>query len=426
MNRRVNRHSDRGSSPPRASSPSLNDSTLEAEGMKSKRKWEKIPLFALISWAIALYLLFSMISISLSQIFIFLSFLCWIAILIREKQKPLFPSFFWPLLLYSVLSLISSFLSVDPQISLKDSRELLLFLIVPIIYLGIQEEKTVSKTHQALLASGWISLLYSLFYFLFRSYPGERITGFMGHYMTQAGLLLLFSTAAASMLLFSKDKWRYLWGTGYVFSLGALALTLTRSAWLGIIIASCVILFLYKPKTLIVVPVAVGLFFLASPPHIKQRALSTFSLKAPSNRYRIEYIKTGITIIKDQPLFGTGPDTVDLVFKDPRFDLSDEARQNVHLHNNIIQIAAERGIPTLLSWLAFLVWAMVAQAKLLRKKDPLLYPFAAAALAAIFGLAVAGLFEYNFGDSEITTLFLYMMTIPFALQRINNKKRSEG
>lgn len=426
MNQRVKRHSDRGSSPPLASSQSLDDSTLEAEGMKSKRKWEKIPLFTLISWAIALYLLFSMISISLSQIFIFLSFLCWIAILIREKQKPLFPSFFWPLLLYSVLSLISSFLSVDPQISLKDSRELLLFLIVPIIYLGIQEEKTVYKTHRALLASGWISLLYSLFYFLFRSYPGERITGFMGHYMTQAGLLLLFSTAAASMLLFSKDKWRYLWGTGYVFSLGALALTLTRSAWLGIIIASCVILFLYKPKTLIMVPVAVGLFFLASPRHIKQRALSTFNLKAPSNRYRIEYIKTGLTIIKDQPLFGTGPDTVDLVFKDPRFDLSDEARQNVHLHNNFIQIAAERGILTFLSWLAFLVWAIVAQAKLLRKKEPSLYPLAAAALAAIFGLAVAGLFEYNFGDSEITTLFLYMMTIPFALQRIKKKKRSKG
>lgn len=426
MNRRVKSHSDKGCPPPFASSQSLDDATLEAEGMKSKRKWKKIPLFTLISWAITLYLLFSMISISLSQIFIFLSFLCWITILIRERQKPLFPSFFWPLLLYSVLSLISSFLSVDPQISLKDSRELLLFLIVPIIYLGIQEEKTVFKTHRALLFSGWISLLYSLFYFLFRSYPGERITGFMGHYMTQAGLLLLFSTAAASMLLFSKDKWRYLWGIGYLFSLGALALTLTRSAWLGIIIASCVILFLYKPKTLIVVPLAVGLFFLASPPHIKQRALSTFNLKSPSNRYRIEYIRTGITIIKDQPLFGTGPDTVDLVFKDPRFDLSDEARQNVHLHNNFIQIAAERGIPTLLSWLAFLVWAMVAQAKLLRKKEPSLYPLAAAALAAIFGLVVAGLFEYNFGDSEITTLFLYMMTIPFALLRIKNMKRSKG
>lgn len=390
--------------------------------MGIKRKINEIPFASILSWTIALYLLFSMISISASQIFIFLSFLSWIVVLIRQRQKPLFPSFFWPLLLYSLLSLISSILSVDPEISLKDSRELLLFLIVPIVYLGFERGKTLFWTHRALLASGYTSLIYTLFYFLFRSYPGERITGFMGHYMTQAGLLLLFSTAALSMFFFSKDKWRYLWGIGYLLSLGALTLTLTRSAWLGIMVSTCVLLLLYKPKALIIVPVAVGLFLLASPPHIKNRALSTFSLKNPSNRYRMEYIKTGITIIKDRPLFGTGPDTVDIVFKDPRFDLSQEARQNVHLHNNIIQIAAERGIPTLLTWLVFMVWTFLALVKLLKRKGPSLYPLAAAAIAALLGLATAGLFEYNFADSEITTLFLYMMTNPFALDRIQKIK----
>jgi hypothetical protein len=44
-----------------------------------------------------------------------------------------------------------------------------------------------------------------------------------------------------------------------------------------------------------------------------------------------------------------------------------------------------------------------------------------AALAAILGLNVAGLFEYNFADSEITMLFLYMITIPFSLARIVEK-----
>jgi len=33
----------------------------------------------------------------------------------------------------------------------------------------------------------------------------------------------------------------------------------------------------------------------------------------------------------------------------------------------------------------------------------------------------AGLFEYNFADSEITMLFLYMITIPFSLARIQRK-----
>ncbi len=386
---------------------------------------EKLTLPLSLSILIALYLLFSMVSISLSQIFLSLSLLCWLILLLMKKQKPAFPSFFWPLLVYSFLSLISSFFSVNPEMSLKDCRELLLFLIVPIVYMGFWKKQILFRANLALLASAYLSLIYSFYYFVFLAYPGERITGFMGHYMTQAGLLLLFSCMALSMLFFSRDKIRFFWGTGFLLSLFALTLTLTRSAWIGIIVAGCVILYLYKPKTLIIIPLALAIFFILSPQHIKKRALSTISLETESNKYRIEYIKAGINIIRDYPVFGTGPDTVDLVFQNPKYGLSEAAKKNVHLHNNVIQIAAERGIPTLLAWLTFMVWTFMSLLKLRRRKDPLLYPFTSAALAAILGLATAGLFEYNFADSEITTLFLYMMTLPFALDHIQKKERKK-
>jgi len=373
-----------------------------------------LPLF------IALYLLFSMVSISLSQTFLSLSLIFWIIMLIREKQKIIFPSFFWPLLVYAALSLLSSFLSVNPEMSLKDSKELLLFLIVPIVYTGFSEENVLKKVSLALLASGFASCLYSLFYFLFKSSPGGRISGFMGNPMTQGGLLLLFSCLALSIFILSRERIRYLWVLGFLLSLVALVLTQTRSAWVGLVVAACVILFLYKPKALIVVPLAVGLFYLVSPQPLKKRALSTFSLKG-YNKYRIEYMRAGIKIIGDFPLFGTGPDTVDMVFQKPEYGLSEEAKRNVHLHNNIIQIGAERGIPTLLAWLTFMVWVFISLLKLLRNKDPTLYPFTVAALAALFALSTAGLFEYNFADSEITALFLYMITIPFSLARIQRR-----
>jgi len=374
-----------------------------------------LPLF------IALYLLFSMVSISLSQIFLSLSLIFWIIILIREKQKFIFPSFFWPLLVYAALSLVSSFLSVNPEMSLKDSRELLLFLIIPIIYTGFSEENVLKKVNLALLASAYLSCLYSLFYFLFKSSPGERISGFMGIVMTQGGLLLLFSCMALSLLILLRERIRYLWGLGFLLSLVALVLTQTRSAWVGLVVAACVILFLYKPKALIIVPLAVGLFYLASPQPIKKRALSSFSVKHPLNKPRIEYMRAGLKIIGDFPLFGTGPDTVDMVFQKPKYGLSEHAKRNVHLHNNIIQIGAERGIPTLLAWLTFMVWVFISLLKLLKNKDPTLYPFTVAALAALLALSIAGLFEYNFADSEITALFLYMITIPFSLARIQEK-----
>jgi len=384
---------------------------------KGKNLWlSLLPLF------IALYLLFSMVSISLSQIFLSLSLIFWIIMLIREKQKFTFPSFFWPLLVYAALSLVSSFLSVNPEVSLKDSKELLLFLIIPIVYTGFAEEKVLKKANLALLASAYLSSLYYLFNFISRArWPFERTKGFIGEIMTQAGLLLLFSCMALSMLLFLRKRIKYLWGLVLLLSLAMLVLTQTRSAWLGFIIAASLILFLYKPKALIIVPFAVGYLYLVSPMPLQYRVLSIFSSEYPSNKYRIEWAKAGIKIIGDFPLFGTGPDTVDMVFQNPKYGLSEEAKKNVHLHNNIIQIGAERGIPTLLAWLTFMVWVFCSLLKLLKNKDPTRYPFTVAALGALLALFTAGLFEYNFADSEITALFLYMITIPFCLARIQEK-----
>jgi len=381
----------------------------------------KIFWISLLPLFLALYLLFSMVSISLSQIFLSFALICWIIILIRKKRKFIFPSFFWPLIVYAVLSLVSSFLSVNPETSLKNSKELLLLLIVPIVYTGFSKENVLKKANLALLASAYLSCFYSLFYFFFKASPGERIEGFMGQVMTQGGLLLLFSCMALSMFLFTHNRIRYLWGLGLLLSLFALIFTQTRSAWIGLVIASSLILLLYKPKVLIIVPLAIGIFYFASPQPIKRRALSSFSLTHPDNRTRVEYMRVGVKIIKDYPFFGTGPDTVEMVFQNLKYELSEGAKRNVHLHNNILQIGAERGIPTLLAWLTFMVWVFISLIKLLKNKNPTLHPFIIAALAALFALFTAGLFEYNFADSEITMLFLYMTTIPFSLARIQRK-----
>jgi O-antigen ligase len=373
-----------------------------------------------ISLFISLYLLFAMISITLSMFFLAIAFFCWLIRCIQRKQWPAFPGFFWPLIAYAFLTLLSSFFSVDPAVSLVDSRELLLFLVVPIVYMGLSGEKVLKKANLALLASAFINILYSIFYFFFRAAPEERITGFMDHYMTQAGMLLLFCSLALSLFLFSKEKSRFLWGSGFVLALFALALTLTRSAWVGLAAAVVLILFLYRPITLFIVPLVLGLFLLFSPQYMKKRAFDIFSLKDLSNIHRIEYLKVGIQIIAEYPLLGTGPNMVDDVFQNPKYELTDQARKNVHLHNDFIQIAAERGIPALLAWLTFIVWAFLSLFQILKKKDSLLKPLTVAALAALVALLISGLFEYNFGDSEITILFLYIISLPFVRARIKD------
>ena len=372
-------------------------------------------LEAVLILAVSLAVLFSFISISATEGFLALALVFLIVLLIQKRRRLTFPAFFWPLLVYAGLSLVSSILSVNPGMSLMDSRDLLLFLVVPLVYTAVSKKEDLGLVVYALLASALGSTLYSLYYYFFLAYPAERVKGFMGHYMTQAGLLLLFGSLALGMVFFGRGKMRILWGAGLCLAAAALVMTLTRSGWIGLAVGLCLIMLLWKPKTLILVPVLAGLVFVVSPQTVKKRALSIFSLRGASNRERVQYFNAGIKIIGDYPLFGTGPDTVDMVFQNPKYGLGEIAKRNVHLHNNFIQIAAERGIVALAAWAAFIVWAFAQLLKLVTNKaEPksLPDPLAAGGLAALAAFVVAGLFEYNFGDSEVVTLLLLILTLP--------------
>jgi hypothetical protein len=80
-----------------------------------------------------------------------------------------------------------------------------------------------------------------------------------------------------------------------------------------------------------------------------------------------------------------------------------------------MQIAAERGLPALGVWIWFIVSATGALMAVRRHSRHPSLP--AAGLAAVAGMLAAGLFEYNFGDSEFLMLFLVLVTLPLAAER---------
>jgi O-antigen ligase len=377
------------------------------------RDWTRLGLWLSLCGC----LLFSLISISLVEVFLALAFIAWVILLLGGKERLRFPAFFWPLAVYAGLSALSSAFSVDPPTSFKDCRGLLLFLAVPLAIAAFSSVRLAQGGALSLFVSAAVSCAYSFYQFGRGALPEKRVMGFMGHYMTQAGLLMLFCLTALSLALFLKGKIRWLWLAGLVPGSACLVLTLTRSAWIGLAVGACLLLGLLRPKLLILVPLAAGLFFLVAPRPVQVRALSIVSLKAESNQDRIEYLRAGWKVISLRPWLGTGPDTVDEVFNDPSLRLSPHAAANVHLHNNLVQIAAERGIPAAVAWLVFLVLAFLSALKLFRRNPPWLKALAGAALAAVLALFVAGFFEYNFGDSEVTILFFFLMAFPHGLSR---------
>lgn len=392
-----------------------------------KSAWEKLILAASL-----LALLSSLLSISAEQVFLALALLCWVVLLLQKKRTFAAPAFFWPLLAYVALSLVATAFSKSPSLSLSDDKGMLIYLAVPIFLAAFTRTGEFELPYAALLVSAILSALYAVGYF-FVVFKGtldtaHRVRAFMSHYMTQGGVCLLFCALALAFVFFKRGKARIVWAAGFALGAVALLLTLMRSGWIGIGVALCVLLALWKPKLILLVPVLAVLIYFASPQAVKARILSIFSLQGYSNAERVEYAKAGLKIIKDYPIFGTGPKTVSIVFQDPKYGLSELAKRNVHLHSNIIQIAAERGLPALLAWLAFIAAAFASLVRLLKTRDPALRAAAAGALAALAAFFVAGFMEYNFGDAEVATLLLFIITLPFAMRRAKecHPERSEG
>ena len=190
----------------------------------------------------------------------------------------------------------------------------------------------------------------------------------------------------------------------------ALTFTFTRSAWVGACVGIGILFLLRDFRLIALLPIALGAFLVLAPPNLSARLYSAFSLTDPSNVDRVAMAKSGWRMIQKDPLTGVGPDMVIQVYPTVR-DKTAVNQLAPHLHNVPLQIAAERGIPALLLWMWFIVTLV---RDFLRMRHAAYPSLSNAGLAAIGAMLAAGLFEYNFGDSEFLMLFLVLVTLPYA------------
>ena len=351
------------------------------------------------------------ISIAAAGILLTFTIGLWIALLVRERELPSGPPFLAALLAYAAATLVSAAFSLDPAASLVDSREVLLFIVVPIVHRLARSARAQTVATLAVTV-GAATAVWGVVQYGVLEYDslGQRPDGTMGHYMTYSGLLVLTIALAAARVAF--DPRRRLWSALVMPALlVALAVTLTRGYWVGAGAAVAVLCLLKDLRLVAVVPVLAALVLVFAPPQITSRFYSAFDMQDPTVRDRFAMARAGMRIIRDHPWTGVGPDMVQEVYPEYR-DAGAVQDENPHLHNVPVHIAAERGLPALAVWCLFVAAAVRHLFRLLR--DEAARPLAAAGLAAVAGMLGGGLFEYNFGDSEFLMLFLVILALPQA------------
>jgi O-antigen ligase len=387
----------------------MNATTLSLTGTQTTPLLDRLTTALLLAFVATVQ-----VSIVAAQALFVALLLAWIATLVRDRSRPGAPVFFWALLGYAGGTLVSSAFSIDPIESFIDSRQLYLFLIVPVIY--DLARGTRSKTVMDVIVTiGALAAAYGIIQYGMLHFDSLRLRprGTMGHYMTYSGTLMLVIGVAAARIVFGvRDR---LWPALVMPALiVALTLTFTRSAWVGVCVGVSLLFILKDFRLTGLIPVIIALLFALAPDRITDRIMSVFDLQDPSSRDRVAMVQTGVAMVADHPLTGVGPNMVERLYPQYR-DPNGVQKVNPHLHNVPLQIAAERGLPALAIWLAFIGVLAWRTFQIFRASADRVLP--AAALAAIAAMLAAGMFEYNFGDSEFLMLFLVLVTLPFAANR---------
>ena len=383
-------------------------------------------------WTLCILFVFS-VSFSIAASHILLSAATFVYFYWKLRHDRHFPQIpiLVPALAFAYCVFLSAVFSIHPSSSLYNAKNLALFIIIPIFYDTVRDLEDIKIIFGVLILAGIITASYGLLQF-FNSQDGfieKRITGFMSHWMTFSGLLMILNVLLFSHLLFSRRHPFWFYPAFGLVSL-ALLLSLTRNAWLGFLAAATILIAMRKVRWVIAVPVVIAIVFIGSflifPSVVANRMSSVFNPNETSNRDRLLMLRSGWEIIKDYPVTGVGIDMIKNVY--PKYRSPDSVfRNNQHLHNNVVQMAAENGILALIAWL-WLIGKVLSDLirwkrnEMSREEQFMIH----GTIGIVISLFVAGMFEYNFGDSEIKMLFLALITLPYAWRKRLQLEKENG
>jgi len=380
-----------------------------------------------LAWLTALQV-WTIFGLALSNAFLGLAVLGTVWVMVRRRGAVLLAEL-WrrsyvlllPVLVYLLAFGVSAMTSVEPTRSFKEFLSAVFTLLgVPLMLLWIRGERRVRWMMNGLLGLIGVFALWGIGQFLFTDYGPmwNRIPGPFSHYMTFSGVLLVGVLALLPRLAVGSG-WRKLhnWLLLSVIML-AMALTLTRHVWIATLAAFTIVVWVaarrWAPAYLAALLVA-GIALSACAPDQWVRVRSIVDFDDASNYDRLCMTWAGARMIRERPFFGLGPGSVPRAYSiyrhptSPRVDVQ-------HLHNTLVQMAAERGLVEVgaFLWLMFVAWREGLRGyRRHRREGGCCADLYFTTFLSVMVLILAGLFEANWRDTEVNRLMLFLITIPW-------------
>jgi len=310
----------------------------------------------LLAFAVPLSTAAASIAVGLGTIFILVNF--W-----RTKKFPTIDAKILEILaLYLLCQLITALTSWDVPISLREVLgEVHRFFPLLFAMIFIKRREQLAGVLVATLFAFLINDAAGIFqYFIWgepRAFGFNHTPTFYGSFMLMQLPMMIF--IARSEILSPLVKRLALFGAA--LSLVCLVLSMTRGAWLALVVTVVIFVLLEKKYRLVTAKIFAGLtiiFLLVTmfSPKLQDRLLTMTDANFQSNSERVLMWQSALEIFRDYPLCGVGQKMFfkayneQYISPDAKERPGSDRRGHTHPHNNFLHRASEGGLIGLLSF----------------------------------------------------------------------------
>jgi len=337
------------------------------------------------------------------------------------------PRCFWFWLLWTGLEFVVWAQSPRPALGWSEIRHIILVGSLFVALPAMDRKEDCRTVWKAIFVTSGLSSLFLIGEFFWRlaHYRSEILAGGdAGFYLRSGGLLhhwMVYGTVeilvVAGLLSFSSVYWeerRRWWPAACINGLAVL-LSLTRMAWITCLLLLGIDLLWRRSKWILALPLLPVALYVVAPSGVRLRLSNSSDPAYYSNSERLQMLQVGWRMVRDHPLAGVGPGRVESLYTSYLAPKDPVPAYHGHLHNNIVQTAAQFGIPVTLAGLLFVGVLFIDLRRRQRGAVDSHDRFAVqTALLALTGFLFAGFFEYTYGHS-LALILLSFAVLP-ALQ----------
>jgi O-antigen ligase len=366
-------------------------------------------------------LCFAPASIAIAEILLTGALVVRVLALTRHRTSVYLPNVFWYWLAWAILEVASWLHSPDLRSGQGENRHLLLCAVLFFTVPALSQTKDRLTVWRGIILTATISSLFLIGHFVSQLlyYRGNldpviylRSGGLLHNWMVYGTVEILVFAGLLEMWHFYPEEHRWLLPV-FVINTAAILLSLTRMLWLCCLLLVALHLIWRRSKWIWALPAIPAILLLLAPAAVRSRISTSMDPDYYSNAERLQMLRVGWTMIRQHPFAGVGPGRIDKLYTTYLSPADPVPAYHGHLHNNLVQLAAQFGLPVTcaaLLFLAVLFRELLARCGSSRGRAGQF--LCRTAILGLTGFLVAGMFDYTYGHSVALILLSFVIFAP--------------